>query len=162
MLCVFEPVHLNIHQALVYLKSNDNFYADFSIAKGLSSEEMFRFSDIVEVQGQKNPVTEKIVSNGTEMSESTNDTETEYSSVEVLLSMHIIAFNKTTPYSEIPKITMRQVLLLHQDNGKNQFQHLGDKFCEEQDFLIFFLRVDLAIMPLKIFQYDPWYDLCMV
>ena len=162
MSCVFEPVHLHIHQALVYLKSNNKFYADFSIAKGLSSEEMFRFSDIVEIQGQKKPVTEKIISSVTEMSESTSDTETEYSSVEVLLSMHIIALNKTTPYSEIPKIIMRQVLLLHRGNGKNQFQHLGDKFCEEQDFLIFFLRVDLAIIPLKIFQYGPWYDLCMV
>ena len=120
------------------------------------------FLTLLKFKDKKKPVTEKIISSVTEMSESTSDTETEYSSVQVLLSMHIIALNKTTPYSEIPKIIMRQVLLLHQGNGKNQFQHLGDKFCEEQDFLIFFLRVDLAIIPLKIFQYGPWYDLCMV
>ena len=40
------------YQALTYLKSYTKFYDDISIAKGLSSEKMFKFSDIVEIQWQ--------------------------------------------------------------------------------------------------------------
>ena len=40
-----------IYQALAYLKSHKKLYED--IAKGLSGEEMFKFSDILEIQGQK-------------------------------------------------------------------------------------------------------------
>ena len=39
------------------LKSHNKFYENISIATGLPSDDMFRFSDIVEIQGQN--VTEK-------------------------------------------------------------------------------------------------------
>ena len=49
----FEPVRPYIvYQALTYLKSYNKFYDDISIAKILLSEEMLKFSDIVETQGQ--------------------------------------------------------------------------------------------------------------
>ena len=53
-----------------------------SIAKCLSSEDMLRFSDIVENQGQSKNVTEKIITDRKEVSENRNDNETEYTSVE--------------------------------------------------------------------------------
>ena len=51
-----------IYQALAYLNSHNKFYEDISIAKGLSSEDMFSFSDIVESQEQNKNVTEKNIS----------------------------------------------------------------------------------------------------
>ena len=38
-------------QALIYLKSHNIFYKDISISKGLSGQDIFRFSDIAEIQG---------------------------------------------------------------------------------------------------------------
>ena len=71
----FEPVcpHI-IYQLLTYLKSYSKFYADISFEKDLSSAEMLRFSDIVEVQGENESVTIPINFDGTEMSESKNAT----------------------------------------------------------------------------------------
>ena len=94
----FEPVRPHIiYQALTYLKSYNKFYDVISIAKGLSSEEMFKFSDIVEIQGKFEFVTEKNVSNGKEMTENINGrSETEFASVEDPLNMHITASNETT------------------------------------------------------------------
>ena len=65
----FEVVRPHIiYQALAYLKSHNKFYRDISIVKGLSSEDMFKFSDIAEIQGGCN------ISDGKEMSENINDT----------------------------------------------------------------------------------------
>ena len=66
-----------VHPHIIYktfncLKSHNNFYEDISNAKGLSNEEMSRFSDILEIQGENEGVTEKIISDGKEMSESIN------------------------------------------------------------------------------------------
>ena len=56
----FEAVLQHIVcQALTYLKSYNKFHEDISIAKGLSSEEMFKFSDINEIQRQSECATEK-------------------------------------------------------------------------------------------------------
>ena len=44
----FQPVCSHIvYQACTYLKSHYKFYDDISIAKSFSSEDMFKFSDIV-------------------------------------------------------------------------------------------------------------------
>ena len=48
----------------------------FLLQKGLLSEEMFRFLDVNEIQGENESITEKAVSDGTEISKSINDTET--------------------------------------------------------------------------------------
>ena len=74
--------------ALAYLKSNNKFYEDVSISKGLLSKDKFKFSDIVEIQGQNKNVNEKIISDRKKISENRNDTETEYDSVEDPLNMH--------------------------------------------------------------------------
>ena len=51
-LVYFEPVRRHtVYQALTYLKSYNKFYEDISIANGFSSEDTFKFSDIVEIQG---------------------------------------------------------------------------------------------------------------
>ena len=64
----FKPVLPHImYQALAYFKSHSKFYEDISIAKGLSRKEMFRFCDTVEIEGEKESVTEKIISDRTEM-----------------------------------------------------------------------------------------------
>ena len=49
------------HQVHAYLKSRIKFYEDISVVKGLSREHIFRFSEIVEIQGQNKNVTEKII-----------------------------------------------------------------------------------------------------
>ena len=75
------------YKVLAYLKSNNKFYEDVSIWKGLLSKDKFTFSDIVEIQGQNKTVTEKIISDRKKISENRNDTETEYDSVEDPLNM---------------------------------------------------------------------------
>ena len=100
---------VKLWEEFTYLKSYNKFYDDISIAKRLSSEEMFKSSDIVEIQGQNSNVTEETISDKKEMSESIytesiNDTETEYASVEDLLNMHMTASKVTTLISMIPNI----------------------------------------------------------
>ena len=68
----FEPVLQHIYNALAYLKYHKKLYANISIAKGISGEEVFRFSDIVEIRGENESIDEKI--DATEMSEGINDT----------------------------------------------------------------------------------------
>ena len=59
----FEPVRLHImYQARTNLKSHCKFYDDIFIAKSFSSEDMFKFSDVAEIQEQSKCVTEKNVS----------------------------------------------------------------------------------------------------
>ena len=61
----FEPVcqHI-IYQALAYLKSHNKFYEDISAQKGLSDEDMLKFSDINENQEETESVTENGISDG--------------------------------------------------------------------------------------------------
>ena len=48
-----------VYQAVNHLKSYNKFYEGISIEKGLSSKDMSKFSDIVEIQGQSECVIEK-------------------------------------------------------------------------------------------------------
>ena len=58
----FEPVRPHIlYQELTYLKSYNKFYEDIFISKGHSNEYMFKFSDIVGIQGQSECVTERML-----------------------------------------------------------------------------------------------------
>ena len=102
----FEPVRQHmIYQLLSYLKSHNKFCEDISIGKVLSSEDMFKFSDIVEMSGKTEGDTENI-SDEKEMTKNVNDTRsrTEFASFEDPLYMHRTASNETTFVSEIPNI----------------------------------------------------------
>ena len=58
---------------------------------------MFKFSNIVEIQGQSDCATEKNVSDGKEMTENLNDrSETKFDSLEDPLNMQRTASNETT------------------------------------------------------------------
>ena len=82
-----------------------HFNKDISIVKGLSSEEMLKISDVVEIQGQSECVTGKDFPYRIEMTENINDrSETEFPSVEDPLNMHKTASNETILVSEIPNI----------------------------------------------------------
>ena len=135
----FEPVRpYIIYQALSYSKSHNKFYKDNSIKKGLSSEDMFKFSDIVETQGETESDAENI-SDGKEMTENVNDTrsETEFASGEANmhpLNMHRTVSNETTPVSEIPNIIDEENVIIAPGQGKTPVLILSDKFCEEQTF----------------------------
>ena len=48
-----------MYQALTYLKSWNTFSEDIPIARVLSNKDICKFSDIVEIQGQSECVTEK-------------------------------------------------------------------------------------------------------
>lgn len=57
----FEPVRpLVIYQKLGYLKSHKKLYEDISIAEGLSSADMFKFPDIVEIQRKNKNIMKKL------------------------------------------------------------------------------------------------------
>ena len=58
-----------------YLKSYYKFCEDIFlyIEKGFSSKGMFKFSDIVEIQGESDCITEKNVSDKEEITENIND-----------------------------------------------------------------------------------------
>ena len=57
---------------------------------------MFIFFNIVKVEGGKETVTKKIISDGKETNENTNDIETEYASTEDSLSLHRAVSNEIT------------------------------------------------------------------
>ena len=73
-------------------------WKDISIARGLSSEETFKFSSIVEFQGETESFTERNISVWKEMNKNINGTrsETEFTAVEDPLNMHRTASNETT------------------------------------------------------------------
>ena len=93
------------------MKSHNQFYEDISIAKGLSNEETFRFSNIVKIESKNENVTEKVISDGTEMSESINDTDKEFS-VKDPLNMLRTASNEATLVSKTPNITNEKNVII--------------------------------------------------
>ena len=96
----FEPVRSHvIYQALIYLKPHNKFYEDISIAKGFSSEDMFKFSDFVEMQGETEKGTAESICNA---KDNVNESGTEYTSVEDPLNIHRTVSNETTLVSNIP------------------------------------------------------------
>ena len=91
--------------------------------KGLSSEDMFTCTDIVELKGQSECVAEKNVSDGKEMSKNINDrSETEIALVDDPLNMQGTASNETTLVSEIPNIINEEKILFAPWQEKKQFQ----------------------------------------
>ena len=70
-----------------YLKSYNKFYEDISIAKGISGQEIFRFSDIIKIQRKSQSAT-KNIPDGKEMSESIDHTDIEYAFVEDFSNMY--------------------------------------------------------------------------
>ena len=111
---------------------------------------MFRFSDIIEIQGENKTVTEKGIFNRTEMNESINNTETGYGLVEVPLSMHRSVSNETTLISEIPNIVTEENVIIapgqKQTKKKNKtVPILFEEFVKSKHFLIFFLRLNLVM-----------------
>ena len=96
-----------VYQAITYLKSYNKFYEDISIAKGLSGEDMFKFSDT---------------------------SETEFASAEDPLNIHRTASNATTFVSEILDIINDENVIIAAGEGKKSVSIVSDKFCEEQTF----------------------------
>ena len=128
----FDPVgpHV-IYQALIYLKSHNNFYEDISIAKGLSSEYRLKFSNFVEMQGETEKGTAESIRNA---KENVNESETEYASVEDPLNIQRTASNETTLVSDIPNIVSNQNIITAPGQGKTPVSVLSDEFYEEQAF----------------------------
>ena len=120
----FEPVRPHIvYQALTCLKCYNKFFENKSIAKGISSKDMFNFSDTVEIQGQSECVTEKNFSYRKEMTENINDrSETEFASVEDPLNMHRTKSNEKTVVSQMPNIINEEnVITAPEQRNKNSF-----------------------------------------
>ena len=96
--------------------------------------------------------------NEKEMSESINDTETECVSVKDVINIYRTASNETTLVSEIINIINEEYVTTAPGQGKKTVLILSDKLRKDkaafkaQHFLIFFLRVNLVMMLLKIFQ----------
>ena len=66
----FDPARPHIiYQAFAYLISHNKFYEYISIAKGLSSKDMFRFLILLKFKNKIRNVTEKIISDKKEVSE---------------------------------------------------------------------------------------------
>ena len=97
---------------LAYLKIH-NIY----IEKKLSCEYLLRFSVIVKIQGENKTAIEKIISDRTEISESINDTEIEYASVEDPQGMQRTA--STALISEISNIFNEESFIIAPGQGKH-------------------------------------------
>ena len=97
---------------------------------------MFKFSDIVQIQGETESVTEKNISDGKEMTENVNynRSETEFASVEDPLNMCKTASKETILVSEIPNIINEENVIIATGQGKIPVSILRDEFCEEQAF----------------------------
>ena len=88
---------------LAYLKLHKKFSEDNSIEKCASSDDMFRFSNIVEIQKEHEIVIERIISYENEMGKKKRtDTETEYVSVEDSLNIFRSASSKTKFSYNVP------------------------------------------------------------
>ena len=108
-----------VYQEVNHLKSYNKFYEGISIAKDLSSKDMSKFSDIVEIQGQSECVIEKKISGRKESTENVNDRiETEFASVEDPLNMHRTASNETTLVSDILNIINEEDVIIAPGQGK--------------------------------------------
>ena len=131
--CVyFEPVRPHaIYQALSYLKSHNKFYEDISIPKGLSSEDMFKFSYFVEMQGETEKGTAESICNA---KENVNESETEYASVEDPLKIQRTVSNETTLVSDIPNIVNNENIIIAPCQRKTLVSDVSHEFCEEQAF----------------------------
>ena len=97
---------------LAYLKIHN-----ISIENKLPCEYLLRFSDIVKIQGENKTAIEKIISDRTEISESINDTEIEYASVEDPQGMQRTA--STALISEISKIFNEESFIIAPGQGKH-------------------------------------------
>ena len=102
------------------MKLHNKFYKDISIAKGLSSENMFKLSDIVEIQWETERIIEKNISDGKEMNKNINYniSETEFASVEDLLNMYRTTSNETTLVSESSNIINEENVIIPPEQGK--------------------------------------------
>ena len=82
---------------------------------------MFKFSDIAEIQGQSEHVTEKNVSDEKEMTENINDSsKTEFALVEDPLNMSRTVSIKTILVSQIPNLTNEENVTTATGQGENQ------------------------------------------
>ena len=116
---------------MIYLKSHNKFYEDISIARGFSSEDMFKFSDIVKMQVETDKVTAESICNA---KENINESETEYALVEDLLNIHRTASNETTLFFNIPNTANNENIIIAPGQGKTPVFVLTDEFCKEQAF----------------------------
>ena len=78
--------------------------------------------------------------------------ETEFASVEDPLNIHRTASYETTLVSEIPNIINDKNVIIAHGQGKKQLQFKAMNFEKSKPFHTFFLRVNLVIMLLEIFQ----------
>ena len=132
--CIFWTSLSTIRQALSYLKSYDKVMK-ISIAKGLSSEDILKFSNVFEIQGHYQCVTEKNISDGKEITENRNGrSEPEFALVEDLLHIHRTVSNKTTLVSVIPNIILEENFIIAPGQRKKTVSVLCDGFYEEQAF----------------------------
>ena len=88
-----------------FSKASSFQWTNCSLKSGLPGEDIFKFSNIVEIQGQTETYTENI-SDGKEMTGNLNDirSNTEFASVEDSLNMHRTASKEITLVSEISNI----------------------------------------------------------
>ena len=77
-----------IYLTLAYLKLHNKFYEDISISKGPSSQQIVKVFWYCSNSRKNENDTNKIICDRKEVTENRNYTETEYASVEDLLSVH--------------------------------------------------------------------------
>lgn len=95
---------------------------------------MLKVSDIDKIQKQYENVTEKIISLREEVSESRNDTETEYVSVEDLLNLLRTVSNIRNLISEIQNINNEENVIIALGQRKKTDLILMDEVYIEQAF----------------------------
>ena len=95
----------------------------------------------------------KNISDEKEMTKNANErSETEFASVEDPLNIHRTASYETTLVSEIPNIINDKNVIIASGQGKKQLLFKVMNLEKSKRFHTFFLRVNLVIMVLEIFQ----------
>ena len=97
---------------------------------------MFKFSDITEIQGQSECVTQKNVFNAKKkMTEKINDrSETEFALVEYALNMNKTPSNDTVLASDIPNIINEEHVIIVSGQKEKPVFILSNELCEGKVF----------------------------
>lgn len=132
---------------------SNKFYEYIFVAKGRSNKDMLKFSKTVRIQGPTVSVAEKKQFWWKKMTENINNTrsETEFASVEDPLNIPKTASNRE-PKTEILATSKKKNVLITPGQGKISVKFQMMNFMNRNYFLISFLRLNLAVKLIEIFQ----------
>lgn len=133
-----------MYQTFTYLRSHNKLYEDISIAKGLLSKSMFRFSDIVETQMQTGCVFKQLFRMKNKLLKKNILRNRLCLSRGSIKHIHRSATTEPILVSEIPNIANDENIIITPGQGKNNFNFKW-WICKVQAFLTVVFQVNLTL-----------------